>query len=122
MRNNIIKILTITVCVILVVCFSLLGCKKKNPATPSGSEQASVESGQSESGETSNSESNGKQESGETSNSESNSEQESGGTSESDSSGDQESGETSESDSGGEQESVKQPIDSGDLELPIIKN
>ena len=108
MRNNIIKILTITVCVILIACFSLLGCKKKNPATPSGSEQASVESGQSESGETSNSESSGKQDSGE--------------TSESESGGKQDSGETSESDSSGEQESVKQPIDSGDLELPIIKN
>lgn len=81
MRNNILKILTITVCVILIACFSLLGCKKKNPATPSGSEQTSVESGSN-----------------------------------------QDSGETSESESDGEQENVKQPIDGGDLELPIIKN
>ena len=95
MRNNILKTLTITVCVILIACFSLLGCKKKNPATPSGSEQASVESG---------------------------SNQDSGETSESESDSNQDSGETSESENDGEQENVKQPIDSGDLELPIIKN
>lgn len=109
MRNNILKTLTITVCVILIACFSLLGCKKKNPATPSGSEQASVESGSN-------------QDSGETSESESDSNQDSGETSESESDGNQDSGETSESESDGEQENVKQPIDSGDLELPIIKN